>query len=189
MTAGLEKQIGHYRSGLDTLARHLDRVLPEDARALVAAAEAELIARKVPKALAARIARLRYLSRGPDIVLVATQTKRPVETVARAFFGIGVRLGIDRLAARAGRVEVGDYFDRLALARSVESVFGSQRSLVAEILCGSTARSDPLAVWAKKNGEALGRTEEAMTEMIESGDLTLAKVAVAGSYLQDLLAA
>ena len=189
MTAGLEKQIGHYRSGLDTLARHLDRVLPEDARARVAAAEAELIARKVPKALAVRIARLRYLSRGPDIVLVATQTKRPVETVARAFFGIGVRLGIDRLAARAGQVEVGDYFDRLALARSVESVFGSQRSLVAEILCGSTARSDPLAVWAKKNGDALGRTEEAMTEMIESGDLTLAKVAVAGSYLQDLLAA
>ncbi len=188
MTAGLEKQIEHYRSGLDTLAKHLDNVLPEDARGRVAAAEAELIDRKVPKALAARIARLRYLSRGPDIVLVATQTKRPVETVARAFFGIGVRLGIDRLAARAGRVEVSDYFDRLALGRSVESVFGTQRSLVAEILRSSNAKSDPLVVWAKKNDEALGRTEEAMTEMIESGDLTLAKVAVAGSYLQDLLA-
>ncbi len=187
MKTGLEKQIAHYRSGLELLAKTLDKVLPDEAAKRVAEAEADLVAHKVPKALAARVARLRYLSRGPDIVLVATQTKRPVEAVAKAFFGIGVRLGIDRLAARAGRVEVSDYFDRLALGRAGESIFATQRSLVAEILRGANAKADPLSAWAKSNGEAFERAERSMAEMIDSGDLTLAKVAVAGSYLQDLL--
>ncbi len=189
MKTGLEKQIIHYRTGLETLAKHMDKVLPKEAAERVADAEAALIADRVPKALAARIARLRYLARGPDIVLVATQTKRPVEAVASVFFGIGVRLGVDQLAARAGRVEVSDYFDRLALGRAGESMFATQRSLVAEILRGANSKADPLAAWAKTNAEVLERTERAMSEMIDSGDLTLAKVAVAGSYLQDLLEA
>ncbi len=186
MSAPLDKQIAHYHAGIQALSGVLDKVLPDAAQKRVAAAEKDLVAQKVPKALAGQVARLRYLSRGTDIVLVATQTKKSVPDVARAFYGIGVRLGIDRLAARAGDVEVTDYFDRLALGRSVESILGTQRSLVADILRSSKGKGDALSAWAKARPETLERTEKAMMEMIDSGDLTLAKVAVAGSYLLDL---
>ena len=186
MSAPLDTQITHYRNGIQALSGALDKVLPDAAHKRIAAAEKNLVAQKVPKHLAAQVARLRYLSRGTDIVLVATQTKKPVTDVARAFYGIGVRLGIDRLASRAGDVEVTDYFDRLALGRSVESILGTQRSLVAEILRASKGKGDALTAWAKARPDVLERTEKAMTEMIDSGNLTLAKVAVAGSYLLDL---
>lgn len=184
---GLERQIRHYRDGIETLAKKLDQVLPATTRARIADAEKALADSGVPKALAARLARLDTLSRGPDVILVATQTKKPIETVARALYGIGARLGVDRLAMRAGQVEAGDYFDRLALGRSVEGVFATQRGIAAEILRDGKGRGDPLAAWTAAMGPVLERTERSMAEMIDSGDLTLAKVTVAGSYLQDLL--
>ncbi len=185
--SGLAGQVDHFRTGIGTLADALDKVLPERARERVARAEKTLLDRKVPKDIAARIARLRYLSRGPDIVLIAAQTKRPVADVAAVFFTIGVRLGVDRLAARAAEIDPTDYFDRLALGKSVESIFTTQRALVAEIL--RSAKSRPLDAWSKKNGDNLERTEAAVNEMIDGGEFTLAKAAVAGSYLQDLLTA
>jgi glutamate dehydrogenase len=184
---GLEGQIRHYRDGIATLAGRLDTVLPATVRARIDQAEAQLAASGVPKPLAARLARLDALSRAPDVILVATQTKKPIDVVARAFFGIGARLGVDRLAQRAGQVEVADYFDRLALGRSVEGVFATQRGIAVEILRDGKGKGDPLTAWTAAKGPVLARTERSMAEMIDNGELTLAKVTVAGSYLQDLL--
>ena len=184
---GLEGQIRHYRDGIATLAGRLDTVLPATVRARIDQAEAQLAASGVPKPLAGRLARLDALSRAPDVILVATQTKKPIDVVARAFFGIGARLGVDRLAQRAGQVEVADYFDRLALGRSVEGVFATQRGIAAEILRDGKGKGDPLTAWTAAKGPVLARTERSMAEMIDNGELTLAKVTVAGSYLQDLL--
>jgi glutamate dehydrogenase len=168
---GLEGQIRHYRDGIATLARQLDTVLPATVRERIDQAEAQLVASGVPTSLAARLARLDTLSRAPDVILVATQTNKPIDVVARAFFGIGARLGVDRLAQRAGQVDVADYFDRLALGRSVEGVFATQRGIAVEILRDGNGKGDPLTAWTAAKGPVLARTERSMAEMIGAAEM------------------
>jgi NAD-specific glutamate dehydrogenase len=58
---------------------------------------------------------------------------------------------------------------------------------VADIASAYAMARDTLTAWTAAKGPVLARTERSMAEMIDNGELTLAKVTVAGSYLQDLL--
>ena len=130
----LAQYVGHYRDGLQAIEKAFDKVLPEAALKGLEADQKALIARKVPKDVAQKITHLQHLSRAPDVILVAAQSKKPVEDVARVFYGLGASLNLDRIAAGAGAIPVVDYFERLAVNRTLESIFASQRGLSAQIL-------------------------------------------------------
>ncbi len=180
----LEASVAHYAQGLAELASAFDKVLPGDALKDVDREVKALVARKVPKDLAQKMAQLAHLSRGPDIILVAAQNKKPIADVARVFYGLGAGLSIDRLAAGAAAVPVVDYYERLAVTNTLDGIFASQRSLAAEIVT-SGGKKDAWAVWSDRNQHSVERTRGAINEML-TGRLSLAKLAVASSHLRDL---
>ena len=181
----LERSVKHYADGLAALDKAFDKVLPADALKSVGADEKAYANQKVPRDLARKIARLKYLSRGPDIILVATQNKKAVPDVAKVFYGVGQSLSIDRLASGAGAVPVVDYYERLAVTNTLEGIFASQRSLSAQIMAAGGAKKDAWESWAGQNAQTVERAQIAISELM-SGPLTLAKLAVAGSHLRDL---
>ena len=78
----LASNVAHYGEGLDALEKAFDKILPADAVRDTAAEQKALAGNKVPKGLAHKLAQLKHLSRGPDIILVATQNKKPIAEVA-----------------------------------------------------------------------------------------------------------
>jgi glutamate dehydrogenase len=182
----LGTQVDHYRSALSALEGSLEKVLPAAAMKGVDAYQKQLHMRGVPRPLAETLARLKSLARGPDIVLIAAQNKWPVQVVARVYFNLGEELNISQIADRSSAVQVRDYFERVAVNRTLDGIFASQRALTAEILTAA-GKNEAKAWdnWSTENGPALTRVRGAIEEMV-MGDVSLAKLTVASSYLSDL---
>ena len=185
MAGDLAANVAHYGEGLNALEKAFEKILPEDALRDVAAEQKTLAGRKVPKALAQKMAQLAFLSRGPDIILVAAQNKKPIVDVARVFYGLGASLSIDKLAAEAAAVPVVDYYERLAVTNTLDGIYAAQRHLTAQILRAGGAKKNAWEIWSGRNQHTVDRAQVAINELL-TGTLTLAKLAVAGSHLRDL---
>ena len=99
-----------------------------DARA---ARAAELVAAGVYGDLARRLAGLTWLTAAPDIVLVADRTGEDIADVAATYFAAELFFKLDRITSAAREIKVADYFDRLALDRSLDSIGEAERRLTA----------------------------------------------------------
>jgi len=186
-TDGLEKVIGHYRTGLAELEASLSAILPPTMSAGLKQGKKQLMANGVPVKLAEKVATLSILSRGPDVIYVAGRSGKKLKDVAKIFFELGAELKIDWLTQKADEVSSTGYFERLALNRIIDNMYDAQRAIVREILSGKTPATKALAAWKKKNAVAFERTRQAINETVEAGDLTLAKLAVASGHLRDLV--
>ena len=78
--------IAHYRDGIAAVDAALTSGLPEDLSIARNGRLQALLDAKVPRELAWRIASLPVLTSAPDIVLVASQSERPVADVAASQF-------------------------------------------------------------------------------------------------------
>ena len=183
--SGLEPVVARFRDGIGLLDRVLDSVVTEELAAGLAARAAELAGSGVPRKLARRLAALPILRRGTDIVLVADATGRSVEQVARAFFRLGGVLGTDELLQRAETTPAPGYYDRLALNRVVEGITAAQRRLTTGALSTVNGK-DPVGKWLDGHASAIDRARAAVSELAESGTLTLSKLSVASAYMHDL---
>ncbi len=186
-TDGLEKVISHYRDGLAELETSLGAILPATMNDELGQVEKQLADSGVPAKLAGKVAALGILSRGPDIIYVAGRSGTKLKDVAKIFFELGADLKIDWLVKKADEVSSTDYFERLALNRIIDNMYDAQRAIVREILVGKVPAAKALKNWRQKNSVAFERTQQAVNETVESGDITLAKLAVASGHLRDLV--
>jgi glutamate dehydrogenase len=185
MSKGLASVIEHYQAGIDDVGEALDRVLPQDAREQRAARANELKSKGVPEALAQHMADLPVLIFAPDIVVVADRSRKPVADVAATYFASGAYFRLDRIVAAARDIRVGDYFDRLALDRSLNTIEDAQRRLAADMMSDGVRGADAVEAWIKPRSQQVERIRLAVHEIAASG-LTLSKLAVAASMLGDL---
>jgi glutamate dehydrogenase len=180
---GLAEVVAHYRAGIAALAGALGQTLSQDQRAARNARRAQLFAAKVPDDLANQIADLRALVAAPDVVLVADQTRHPVEQVAASYFAVTALFGIDRLTG--AEIPTADYFDRLALDRARDAIGDAERKLTAAVIAAGGWGENAVAAWAATHKTEVERVKFAIAEMAASG-LTVSKLAVAASMLNDL---
>jgi glutamate dehydrogenase len=182
---GLAAVIDHYQAGLATVAASLDGALTEAARAARTARVAELAGAGVPDATARRLADLPWLSPAADIVLVADRARHAVADVAATYFAAGAYFQLDRIAAAARRVPIADYFDRLALDRSLDTIGDAERRIAAEMMATGAPGNAAVEAWVAARRENVERVRMAVHEIAASG-LTLSKLSVAASMLGDL---
>jgi glutamate dehydrogenase len=182
---GLAAVIEHYQAGIAAVAAALDGVLTEAARSARTARAAELTAAGVPEALARRLADLPSLISASDIVLVADRSKKAVADVAATYFAAGAYFQLDRIAAAARRIQVSDYFDRLALDRALDTIGDAECRIAAEIMANGAAGAGAVDAWVTSRRDDVERVRMAVHEIAASG-LTLSKLSVAASMLGDL---
>ncbi|HFC05561.1 MAG TPA: NAD-glutamate dehydrogenase, partial [Rhizobiales bacterium] len=183
---GLDKLVAHYQKGLRKLSGNFDKALPDAGRAAVKRRFDEYRENGVPKDIATLFAQLRHMQRGPDIVQVATRTGQPVEAVAGAFFDVAAGLGIDRLFAHSSRIAASEYYDRLAINRTLDGIVQTHRSIVLEIMSSKNAADRNWQKWADTNQASVTRVQASMEDLMKAKDFNLAKLAVAASQLNDL---
>jgi glutamate dehydrogenase len=100
--------------------------------------------------------------------------------VGALYFDLGARLGLDRLRAVAARFAPPDHWDRLALRRLMDDLSSAQRGIARKLLRESIGLDD----WASKQESALGRTRDFLGSLDSSGELSVAKLMLASSQIQ-----
>ncbi|MBO0717819.1 MAG: NAD-glutamate dehydrogenase, partial [Rhizobiales bacterium] len=180
---GLAEVVMHYRDGIAAVSAALGESLSQDLQTAREARQRELIAAGLPEAIAGRVADLHALVAAPDIVLVADRSRNPVNRVAVTYFAVAAFFGVQRLTS--AEIQVADYFDRLALDRARDVIGDAERKLTAAVLEDGTWGAPAVAAWADTHKPEVDRVRSAIAAMASSG-LTVSKLAVAASMLEDL---
>jgi glutamate dehydrogenase len=184
LTEGLANVVEHYREGIEAVAAALDS-LPQEAMAAGQARAKELSAAGVPDALARRIAALPDLAAAPDVVLIADRTQKPIEAIVATYFAAVAHFRLDRVTADAQKIVVSDYFDRLALDRSLDTIGDAERRLTAAMVQTGQSGAAAVQAWTEPRAAEVERIRAAIRQ-IAGGGLTLSKLSVAASLLGDL---
>jgi len=182
---GLEKIVAHYRDGIGQVEAALEQALPPQAAHARDARISELTRSGVPDDLARKIANLPVLSAAPDIIQVADRAKKPVAEVAATYFATEAYFQLDRISSAVPGIVVQDYFDRLALDRSLDSIGDAERRLTAAMVGNGSAGASAVEEWVKPRRAQVERIRASIHEIAASG-LTLSKLSVAASLLGDL---
>jgi len=183
---GLDKLVNHYRKGLTDLQKSFDKALPASGVETIKYRYNQYCDYGVPDKAAKLFSQLRHMQRGPDIVQVATRTKQPVVAVARTFFDVAGGLGIDRLFAHSGQIVASEYYDRLAINRTLDGIVQTHRGIALEIMSAGKSADRNWQTWAKNNEVSVRRVQASMEELMKAKTFNLAKLAVAASQLGDL---
>jgi len=174
-----------YAEGIAALAEALDGAISENRRAAIAGQAAPWIDAGVPADLANRVARLRTLAAGGDIVRTARREKRPVADVAQVYFGVGGRLGFEWVRESAGRLAPESHWQRLAIQALFDDSYGQQRAISAAVLRGDGKSTPAAAVdkWVAEHRTGVGRVEQVLADLKNGGQVDLAMLTVASRHL------
>lgn len=176
-----------YRPGIEALAAGLDDILDAEEAARLAGRAQALTDRGVPADIARRVAALPVLAAGPDLVLIAHRTGRPMAQAAALYFLLGRRFGLEWLRDRAAAARAGNHWERQALGAMIDDLFAHQTRLTMRVL--ETGEGEAaVADWAAGRAMAVERSEALLAELRAQPAIDLAMLAVAGRQLHSLTA-
>ncbi len=169
-----------YSKGLARIAERLRSILPEDQVKELDADTRELTSLGVDKSVATRVAGVRHLVRGLDVVRIANVTGNGVADVADSYFSIAAQLGLDEILAGARGLPAESEYDRQAIDGIIGTVTRAMRAITSEQVTG------------KMTADQRSRLEETGVELrriASEPDFTLAKFAVIASQISGLTSA
>ena len=166
-----------YHTGVATL-RHSHALTDGDAARI-----AELTVRGVPEDIARDVTLLPTLTSALDVALLAHDVALEPAKVAAIYFAVGDMLGLDHLRMLAAKFSPPDHWDRLALRRLLDDLYAAQRRIAHKLLSGGSSAES----WAKIHGDALTRMRGFLADLDASGELSVAKLMLASSQIQNLV--
>jgi glutamate dehydrogenase len=185
---GIETLVAHYAKGVKRLEKALPTVLPEPNLERVRGRHQAFLKNGVPADVAQIFAGLRYLQRAPDVVMVAGESHHPIEAVARVLFHSGIDLRIDRLIAQSGQIHPDDFYERMAINRTVDGIIQTHRAIVSRAMTRQRGDSDGWTKWMNENEDAAQRARRIIEELLAERSFGLSKLTVAASQLAELAA-
>ncbi|HEX2759824.1 MAG TPA: NAD-glutamate dehydrogenase domain-containing protein, partial [Rhizomicrobium sp.] len=175
-TDRLAETVALYRAGVEALReRH---AFSDDDHVRIAWLEKG----GVPGDVARDVSLLPALIPALDVALLAHNTGAEPGKVAPLYFAVGEKLGLDRLRNLANNFAPPEHWDRLALRRLLDDLSGAQRGVAARLLAGGQSAEQ----WAQAQAEALERNRAFLNTLESSGDLSVAKLMLASSQIQNL---
>ena len=184
---GLSGVIEHYREQMVVVAGELHRYLTEFQRRQLEADLAFYAEMNVPQGLGTRLAELRFLADGPDMILRASALKKPVPMIMTIYKDTASFFRIDELRAACNSLLLQDYFDRLAINSVSIALANAQGALVSEVV-SLAKRGDPsFERWCESKIGDVERAKRGVNEILDGGELTLAKLTVAFTHLRDVV--
>ena len=178
--------VGEFRPRIDTLAEHLHEVLPTALMTSLKTRQGELEASGIPSRLAYRVASLGVMSAALDIVRL-TRAGRPVDDVARVYFGLGARFGLDRLRAAGASIAAETPWQKAAVAAVVDDLFNYQSILASRVIGETDGARDPVDAWLASRSRVVERIDQTMTDFRAATSIDLAMLTVASRQLRALV--
>ena len=79
-----------------------------------------------------------------------------------------------------------DYFETLTLERAGSQISNARRRLTTDVLTRFGQSDDPVAAWAAEEGEKIDRIADRISELVGSGETSVARLTLAAGLLMDL---
>jgi glutamate dehydrogenase len=184
----IENSVRELKPGVEQLADSIDSVIIGGAREQHDAIRAELLAGGVPEKVAQRVARLSLLEPALDIAALAASEKTPVTEVARAYFALGVALGLDWLHSEIDRLSVDGSWQATARTGLRDAAMRAHRELTQQVLRirGTKRVAEKLERWSTARGEALSSWKRTLAEMRAVGTADFATLTVGVDAVRSL---
>jgi len=145
------------------------------------AAAAALAESGVPGDLALAVSQLDWLAAAPDIIRIGGD---PL-AVARVYYALGQRLGLDWLKAQAGLLKPQTDWQRQAATAVLDDLYGHQANLAKRVLDGSGT----LESWVETRKPAIDRIDHVLTDLRAAPSVDLSMLAVANRRFGELAGA
>ncbi|GGB03048.1 NAD-glutamate dehydrogenase [Brucella endophytica] len=174
------------RQARHALEPRLPKLMPDFMTGVIAQDTDGFVVMGAPEALATRLAQLQFASVVPDIALVANRAKSDLIAAAKAYFTVTEAFRIGRIEEAARAIPITDYYDGMALARANDTIAEATRAIAVAALSRFGGEKDPAAAWLESGNANVMTTRQRMTALVEGGDLTVSRLAVAAGLMSDL---
>ena len=187
----VSRAIQRFEPGIRELVNCLDARISPDLKSIIADSADAYIAQGAPKGLAGQIAGLDAMFSGYDIVRIAAAGGSRVADVARVYFNIGERFGLDWLRGSAEALNTENQWQVMAVSAIIDDLYAQQMALSTKVVheAGGDAAADAVIdAWASANDHRVTRAENIVDELKTSSAVDLAMLAVANREIRALLA-
>jgi glutamate dehydrogenase len=178
----IQQSIDFYRPAFESMAKNLSKFMVAEEVEQLKRVENDLVKAGVPVKLAERISQLSTLFSVMDIAEIADVDGRPVEFVAKLYFGLGERLSLHWFLDQITNQPVSNHWQALARASFREELDWQQRSITMVALRVDDKSKDIdelLDTWFAQNTQPLERWEHILAEFRSSQTHEFAKFSVA----------
>jgi glutamate dehydrogenase len=110
--------------------------------------------------------------------------------VARVYFWVGARFGLDRLRTAGASIAAETPWQKAAVAAVVDDLFNYQSVLASRVIAesnGARGSTDSVDVWLASRGRVVERVDQTMNEMRGAPSVDLAMLTVATRQLRTLV--
>jgi glutamate dehydrogenase len=180
------KFVGEFRPAIAAISDKLHDILPAALLGALKARQGELEMDGVPERVAYRIASLGVMGAALDIVRLS-RTGRPVEDVAKVYFNVGARFGLERLRSAGASISAETPWQKAAVAAVVDDLFNYQSTLASRVLTESDGAKDPVDLWLASRPREVERIDQMMTDFRAAQSVDLAMLTVASRQLRVLV--
>jgi glutamate dehydrogenase len=189
LDAPMRVMIETFRPGVESLYAHLPELLDSQARTRIEEPAARWMQAGVPAEIANRVAALDILFAALDVVEIAQDAKRPVETVAGVYFRLGSKLGLGWLRERVGKIVGDSHWHTLAKGAMRDDLAAVQRTLARNVLAGGEGdqATNLVGAWEGRSASPLDRASRLLGELRATGTPDLAMLSVALRELRNLV--
>ncbi|HEX9463195.1 MAG TPA: NAD-glutamate dehydrogenase [Alphaproteobacteria bacterium] len=183
--------IARFEAGVAELLAAMPQTLDATRAAETALIQAALVQDGVPTALATTMSALGEMTAALDIVRIAEVVKRPVRDVAKLYFGLGARLGLDWLRTAASRIKIETPWQKRAIEAVFDDLFAQQGEIARRAVNGAvttekSAANGAMTSWLEHNQANVARIDALLVELRASPAIDLAALTVAGRELRAL---
>jgi glutamate dehydrogenase len=183
--------IEFFSAGMDAIGAGLPKLLAGRDLAGFTERQESFIARDVPVTLAERVAAMVPAYSAFDVVEIAAATGREIEETAEVYFDLADRLQIARLRDQIVALPRDDRWNTMARGALRDDLYAAHAALARDVLM-VTGPGDPeqrLAEWVARNGPAVQRATQTLTEIWQNDRFTVATLSVAVRAIRTLVAA
>jgi glutamate dehydrogenase len=185
----LSEAINDQRAAFAELSSLIWQIGPEPWREEHEQGVRRLVAEGVPEDIARRHAFQGELVHGPDIIAVAHRSSWDVLEVARAFFVVGERVGLDWLEHRLESLPVETHWQRWAAQSMEDDLFLVRRQLVEKVIAEvpTAAVDEAIETFFERRVEGEERLQRFVRSLSIEGVTDLAQFTVALRQIRTLL--
>jgi glutamate dehydrogenase len=185
----IAQSVAFFAPGVKAIAAGLQRFLPSEEAASLAQAAERLTQSNVPNDLAMRLVSFDPLYSALDIVEIANESKRSVQEVAGAYFGVGGRLNLSWLRAQIGSLPADSHWQTLAKTALTSDLSSLQTEITGQVLKLSPEAKEPdtlISAWETQHKNELDRLRQLLTDVQSAGISDLSMLSVALRELRNL---
>ena len=178
--------VSHLRAAFATFETSVENMLPAARAEWLSEQEAGWREAGVPDQLATSLARHLAMMFVPEALQIAGRSGKSIELAADTYFKVTNLFYVSPLLSVAASIASGDFYDSLALARSMDQISASRRDLAISVLLNHGDAEDAVELWQQNHAVRIAQVSEPLHRLSSPVDASIAKITVAAGLLSDL---